>query len=189
LSIVSHFEPICGKPCWEVKQGHGSFLTLEFGTPKLFVGEVRERPRKRRLVKIWKSVSPRQVFVHGEWHLWIYCCEWKLTLGLGRLANVHSESSKRQIAAALRILNGQDLTKVSINPKAGSSIFEFDLGGKLTTKRKKDLNTVGEPYENWMLFEPSGHVLTYRADGKYSWHRADEPFENPEWLSDDVGAG
>jgi len=109
-------------------------------------------------------------------------------LGLGRLAKVGSESSKKQIAAALRVLNGQALSKVLIYRKAGSSTFEFDLGGKLTTKRFKDLKQDGEPYENWMLFEPSGYVLTYRADGKYSYQRGDEPIEKPEWLSDDVGS-
>jgi hypothetical protein len=189
VSIISHFEPIYGKPCWQVKQGHGSFLTLEFGTPELFESEVRERPRNRQRMKTWKLIAPRQVYVHGNWHLWIYCCEWKLTLGLGREAKIHNESSRKQIASALHILNGQKLTKVSINAKTGSSVFEFDLGGRLTTKRRKKLNEDGEPDENWMLFEPSGHVLTYRADGKYSWHRSDESLPKPEWLLDETCGG
>jgi hypothetical protein len=33
------FKGILGKPCWDVKPGHGSFLTMEFGKPHL---EVRE---------------------------------------------------------------------------------------------------------------------------------------------------
>jgi len=67
------FRGIYGKPCGNVKPGHSSFLTLEFGLPHL---EVREPivARKGASPRVQKVLARRNVFVHGEWHLWIYCC-------------------------------------------------------------------------------------------------------------------
>jgi hypothetical protein len=91
-----------------------------------------------------------------------------------------------QIATALSYLNGQELTKVSIDASVGSSAFEFDLGARLTTKRHESLDRDGELYESWFLYEPSGYALTYRADGKYSWHRSGEVVETEVWLSEET---
>ena len=52
--------------------------------------------------------------------------------------------------------------------------FEFDLGATLETK----------PYnrksEQWLFFEPSGTVLTLRADQKYSY--GNSSFNAQKWL-------
>jgi hypothetical protein len=37
--MFDQIRSILGKPCWNVKRGHGSFLTLEFGQPHLVVWE------------------------------------------------------------------------------------------------------------------------------------------------------
>jgi hypothetical protein len=61
------FADLYGLPSWNVRKGHGSFMTFEFGEPYLEVGEAieRETPFGFRCVK-------RQTAVHGVWHLWIY---------------------------------------------------------------------------------------------------------------------
>ena len=58
-------------------------------------------------------------------------------------------------------LEGQKLVGFSIEPQKLRSVFKFDLGGKLvTTAYDKEL-------ELWMLYEPSGMILTLRGDGRY----------------------
>lgn len=71
--IKSIIEKIYNLPCWSVKQGHGSFLTFEFGEPHLKI--VEPRPAEGiTCQKVRRDFSNRKVIVHGDWHLWIYCC-------------------------------------------------------------------------------------------------------------------
>ena len=143
-----------GKPCWGVNPGFGSFLTLEFGKPHL---EVREPvvPKKGASAKVWKGLAPRGVHVHGEWHLWVYCCDWEVFSGHKRIGD---RSTKAKIRRAAEFLNGQKLTRFSTSPRKVSCVFEFDLGATLKTR----------PYDNeseqWLLYEPSHKVLSVRAD-------------------------
>jgi hypothetical protein len=53
-------------------------------------------------------------FVHGDSHLWIYCCRWSLTLEGCQLA--HEESDDITMDRALAALNGQILTAIEIGP-------------------------------------------------------------------------
>lgn len=113
-------QPMLGLPAWGVKQGHGSFLTFEFGEPKL---EVSERLRDERTI--------RDAYKHGQWHLWIYCCHWRAFQDGTELA--WSEDADREIARATATLNGQKLLSISVAPQEGRSTFVFDLGGSLET--------------------------------------------------------
>lgn len=58
--VAAAFRPLYGLPCWNVRPGQGSFLTLEFGTPHLEIIEPREarhttspRIRRGRSRAIW----------------------------------------------------------------------------------------------------------------------------------------
>lgn len=168
------FEPLKGLPCWNVKPGYGSFLTLEFGEPELHIREPIDAPKCRP--KVRKLLARRSVVVHGQWHLWIYCCEWEVVTN--RKVVGHSDlegSTKKWIQRAADELNGQKLTGFRINPKRGSSTFEFDMGSRLNTK----------PYnkrsDQWLLYEPDGRVLTYLADGHYSRDPGDRPLHKKVW--------
>lgn len=116
--------------------------------------------------------------MRGNFHLWIYCCHWTITLEDD--FGAHSESSREEVAIALAHLRGQTLHAVSVSPKKGSSTFEFDLGGKLNTDPYEKPDREGNPYVNWMLFDNEKRVLVYRADGIYSDHPSNEA--NKEWL-------
>lgn len=74
---LASFAPLVGQPSWLVRQGHGSFVTLEFGDPELAVGQTRSRtvflPDRDPL-----TLTTRSAVVHGAWHLWIYCCLWSV---------------------------------------------------------------------------------------------------------------
>jgi hypothetical protein len=153
------FNKIYGRPCWRVSPGWGSFLTFEFGDPHL---EVREpaSPKGNVSERVRKQLARRHVFIHGDWHLWINCCNWKVW---SKRKRIGESTVKSSIQKAADYLDGQKLVKFSITPRTKSCVFEFDLGGKLETR----------PYDNqgrqWMLYDSSARdVLTLRADGKYS---------------------
>ena len=169
---VQHaFAPVYGKPCWKAQKGYSSFLTFEVGEPRLEIGEPRESlyvtPRGQR----WK-IPRRRIFLHGEWHLWIYRCAWSISLNGKQLA--HSESSDVGITRAVAVLDGEALTRVAVSADARTE-FDFDLGGVLQTW-PDDADG-----EQWMLFEPSGYVLTMRADGRYSHHPRSQPDSDEDW--------
>jgi hypothetical protein len=169
--IEKVFERILGKPCWDVKPGHGSFLTMEFGRPHL---EVREpiAARKGVSAKVREHLARRQVDARGEWHLWIMYCDWEVRCR-GKL--VGDGSTRLNTRRAADFLNGQKLIRFSIFPRKVDSIFVFDLGATLETL------PYDENSEQWLLFEPSDKVLSVRADGRYKYGPSDLPPDQGAW--------
>ncbi len=166
--IAAAFKPILGRPAWQVKKGYGSFLTLEFCEPRLEIREPREN----------KHFRNRNVTVRGEWHLWVYCCDWKIVIDGKRLA--HSESDEEAIAQATARLDGQCLKELWMEPETVVTHFQFDLGGILTTLSYDDDDD--EPNEQWMLFEPLGNVLSVRSDHRFFYGSGDTPPAEQRWL-------
>jgi len=165
------FGKIYGLPAWRVSPGWGSFLTLEFGDPHL---EVREPVVAKGNVseRVKKDLALRRVFIHGDWHLWINCCNWEVTSGGNP---VGKSTVARSIQTAADFLDGQKLTQFTLDPEPMRSVFEFDLGGKLET----------HPYDNeseqWLFYDRRAHtVLILRADGMYSLGPSDRAVEF-EW--------
>lgn len=145
------FNPVYGRPCWNVRHGYGSFLTMEFGEPSLRFREPSEKLRHRLVI-------PR-----GQWHLWIYCCNWAIHHDEVALAS--SDSSTSEIEKAVAFLDGQLLCEISAGAKTGDWKFVFDLKGSLSTSPYDEIS------DQWMLFEPDGQVLTSNAVGDLI-HRA-----------------
>jgi hypothetical protein len=161
---------LLGLPCWGVKRGFGTFMTLEFGDPQLHILEPITATSASATVR--RRLARRRVVVHGAWHLWIYCCDWRVGSG-GR--RVGDSSSPRRIDAAARVLDGQKLLGITLRPRGARTRFIFDLGAVLETR----------PYdrksEQWMLYTPTGEVLTFRADRHYSIAKADRPESEHSW--------
>jgi hypothetical protein len=176
MSIIDTiFRPIYGKPCWQVEQGYSSFLTFDIGQPSLRITEPHEASDQAP-ESVRKNAARRFVYVRGEWHLWIYICDWRIFLNDQALAN--DGSNRRTIKKALVEINGQALTQVSvIDPLI--TVFEFDLGGKLEVipNHKEYRKTV----DLWLLYEPSGKVFCLRADGQYSHMPGNTPPEKHKW--------
>jgi hypothetical protein len=155
MTIDEIFKPIYSKYCWNARKGYGSFLTFDFGEPHL---DVLERDRVRNGLK----EHIRRVNVYGDWYLWIYLCDWIIT---SQNQIIATESSKaKDIHRAMRRLNGQILNQVDFQPDC-SITFIFELGDKLEIKPNQE--AYGVESEQCHLYEPSGNVLTIRADGKY----------------------
>jgi hypothetical protein len=172
--IGSAFARIIGLPAWRVQKGHGSFLTFEFGAPHLSIREPIAEPSIQN-PKIRKRLQRRRVAPHGEWHLWIYCSHWRCAENGVELST--DESADAEIIAAAEFMDGQCLLSVGIEAASGRSLFRFDLGATLETWPYD-----GGDEEQWFLYAPSKHVLSYRADGHYSWRVSDQTPDEENWL-------
>jgi hypothetical protein len=157
--------PMIGLPAWGAKQGHGSFLTFEFGEPKL---EVHERQSKEKGLR-------RSAYVRGQWHLWIYCCHWRAVQDGEQLA--WSEDGVEAIRRAAATLDGQKLLAVDVDPDKGRSTFTFDLGGLLETWPDGDDPTD----EQWMILTDK-ESFAYRADGFYQHGPSNSSSDSTRWL-------
>jgi hypothetical protein len=170
--IQKAFAPLIGLPAWLVRKGHASCLTFEFGQPHLKIRQPIMSPsgseQARRLLSK-RSISPR-----GEWHLWIYCCHWRVLSDRNEIA--WSESPEQAIVKAARELDGLLLTKVSVDRVGRTSEFAFESE---TTIQMWPYDEDDSP--QWMLFTQSGDVLTYRADGLYSLGPSNQPADEEQW--------
>jgi hypothetical protein len=171
-ALAEAFEPVYGTPSWGVKRGVGSCLTLDFGTPRVEIDDVREFSA---YVGPERMPVPRRIAqVKGEWFLWIYWCDWSLSWNDREIAN--SESEDLVIDRALHVLNGQSLTKVSAGAGDGTSTFSFDLSCTLQTRpAPPDDYAEDDRQEEWMFFHPPGRVLTLYGNGRLESKNSDEP--------------
>ncbi|NET59734.1 MAG: hypothetical protein F6K47_27370 [Symploca sp. SIO2E6] len=133
-TIVSH-------KAWGASLGVGSFITLEFGNPLPSNGEHQQ--------------------THGEWHLWIYCCAWRIEEGNEVLAS--SEDPRAKIELAVRRLEGLALNSIQLMPPAWDTVFNFDEEVFL-----RSFSIYSEESEHWMLYMPNGKVLSVGPGSSWS---------------------
>lgn len=164
-ALSSFVRPVLGLPAWGAKRGYGSFLTFEFGEPRL--GGAAVAPARKD--------DPKSAVIHGESHLWIYNCDWRISLEGSALAE--SEDPAEHIDSAVSIFNGRKLIDVKAAPSAGRSTFVFDLGGLLETWPYED----GQSDEQWMFFSRS-EVFTFRGDGLYQREPSNFVSSQEQWL-------
>ncbi len=155
-------------------------LTFEFGEPILSIREPVVSPSPSP--KVRELMGRRRVSPVGEWHLWVYACDWRC-LSRGRQI-ASSESSDTDMDEATRVLDGQRLMSVDIDPDNGSSTFTFDLGGTLETRPYPEGND-----EQWSLSRRAGPVFSYRRDGCYCLSNSDTLPDEERWLPWPVVSG
>ena len=129
--------PLFGQKPWNVKLGHGTFLTLEFGLPE-----------DRR--------SPAAV-IHGQWHLWIENCAWRIDCD-GKIF-VGCEDEREQIHSALAQIQFGELDSGQIDPKS----LDLRLGFGSVLLRTFSTSASGE--EQWSLYKPDRKVWIAKAGG------------------------
>ena len=142
MSIIdSVFQPVIGKMCWAVETGVGSSLTFEFGEPHWKV--IREPyVSKSKKTRIIRHSQRRIVYVYGDWHLWIWSCDWRYFHNNTFIGD--SDANKRELKQIALDLEGQALISVKLIG-VGITVFEFDLGGRLETNRYEEENEESEP--------------------------------------------
>jgi hypothetical protein len=145
-AIESKITPLVGEQAWGTELGIGSFLTVEFG----------------------ESQPPTEAGggARGEWHLWVYCCAWRLEMEKEVVAA--SEDPRPKLEEAAQRLNGCTLRAIDVQRPALETTFTFDDG--LTLRL---FPVFSEDYEHWMLYDPSGNVLTIGPGTEWSYEEAD----------------
>ncbi len=135
--IEALFRPLIGQKAWGASVGWGSFVTIEFGRKHLY-----------------------HRHYHGDWHLWLYQCDWSLNSNGRCLAN--SESKKRVMQLAIDNLNGAELTDLSFDSQRTITELVFENHLHLRCKPYADA-TADEDY--WLLFMPDRQVASLRESG------------------------
>ena len=174
--IGQAFEPVFGMPCWDVKPGVGTFLTLEFGPPTLFIIEPRPVPPDAT-PKFRRNAARRIVYVRGTWGLWIQHCAWEVQ---SRGESVGDWATEEGSRAAAEELDGQQLVGFDLDPEKVRTTFTFDLGGALVTWPMPEPYGKG-PLVHWFLREPTGGWLTIREDGLFRRAAGSQESSPADW--------
>ncbi len=120
LQDLKELDSLIGKICWGNWWDNQAGTGLNFGEPRLVLWENKER-------------TERKVWTEGECNLHLTLCSWKIE-NVGE-KSVLLSSPKKKINIALRRLEGQKITKIEFDNTNGKTIFNFDLGSKLTCRR------------------------------------------------------
>ena len=153
--INKFFKQMIGLRVRNVKQGHGSFLTMEFG--KEFEYEI----------KVHGKIEKEK---RGEWYFWIYMSAWRIDDNLKPIAGC--EDSRKIIEKALKKIENQKLMNVKILNAAHDMKIEFENSViinlfSIYTEDESDS-------ENWMLFTPERKVLSVGPGGKLKYESSGE---------------
>jgi hypothetical protein len=134
--------PLLGQKAWGVSLGFGSFLTLEFGQPLPSSGENQK--------------------IHGEWHLWLYNCAWRLEQKDRILGG--SGDERDQLETVIERLNNLTLQSVELLPPAGDAVFTFEHQVVLRL-----FAIYSQDYAHWFLYAPDGNVLSVGPGNSWSY--------------------
>jgi hypothetical protein len=132
---------------WRLKLGVGSFVTIEFGKPE---------------------ANPSGLVRHGEWHLWLYMCNWKLKRTGKALAD--SQGDRTSIESVFQNLELGSVKEVRIPRSSVDLQIEFDSGVNLWTTSTSKRDKV----EQWMLFTPERKCLSAFGNQSYEYAPIDE---------------
>lgn len=130
LTIKDHLQPLLGQTAWGVRLGEGTFITMEFGS---------------------KNIKKQSRRPHGEWHLWVYFCAWRLEDEENVL--VASEDSREQMDATLQSLEGKKLLSVETSLPGLDTVFKFE------NMNLRTFPVTSEESCAWMLYDPKEMVL------------------------------
>ena len=141
LEIQTKLQGVLGQKAWGVARGEGSFVTIEFGQP---VQPVKANGK-----------------VHGQWHLWLYGCAWRLEQGESVV--VASEDDIAKIEAEIQRLQEHTIQSFELMmPALDATIsFEGDIVLRLFAVSTDDM-------DSWMLFTPD-KVITVGPSGQLSY--------------------
>lgn len=159
------FAPLIGQVVWQVRRGHGSFLTMEFGKPHLVVREPIV-PSQSGSDRVQRILRRRHVDVTGDWHLWIEYGGWGISTANGVLTSDDPAGSPSD--ECIRDLEGQRLVSVVAGRRGHSCAFGFDLGGKLEIWPSAEITE-----DQWSLYSWHGDIVAFSNDGDLVVEQAD----------------
>lgn len=139
---------LVGKAPWDVQLGWGSFITFEFGKPVAKVGERRQ---------------------HGEWHLWLYMCHWRIRQGAEVV--IGSSDERDFIGEALDGVVWGDVIKADLGPALDISLL-FSSGRQVETFACSAIEE-----NQWILYTPEGSAITVNGGSRFDVGPIDGPDE------------
>jgi hypothetical protein len=163
--IEDFFVPFIDQVVWQVRRGHGSFLTMEFGAPHLAVREPIV-PSAGTSGKVRRNLLRRHVDITGDWHFWVQYSNWTVSTSNGVLTSCDARGSPSD--ECLADLDGQRLVSVEAHAQARSSMFKFDLGASLEMSPSAEI-----PDDQWSVYSWDGDIVSCRADGTLVFDKAD----------------
>jgi len=131
-SIQGIVAPIFGKVAWNVKLGHGKFITLNFGQTLPADEEGR---------------------VFGEWYLWVRYCEWRIESETEVIVASHDKI----LDSELKILEALSVERVHIQKPSLETIIVFS--GSIRLILFPEYSSTENELDHWMLFAPGQKVL------------------------------
>lgn len=134
--------PIIGKKTWDIKLSPYHFVTFEFGKPI---------PPDYEGGKI-----------HGEFHLWLYDCDWRIQKSNAILAELTDDYSDKQIQDVLKDIEGLAVIDiVLIEPNWNTNIrFDQDVSLSIYSNSLDDINyTLFIPGDKALVFGPRGKIM------------------------------
>lgn len=152
-SVASVFAPLIGQYAWGSRQGVGSFLTIEFGQPHLFVREALPSASTARLRK-------RGVQSVGQWHLWVLYCSWSVMAPHVQVCSPDWED-KARVEEALFMIDGQKLLGVRHDTESRVTNVEFEGEVELSLGPLPDAAD-----DQWRIYEFQGRVLSFTKQGE-----------------------
>jgi hypothetical protein len=110
--------------------------------------------------RVQRNLMRRRVFIAGDRHLFIQCCDWAISVPGGSLTSKDIGSSSPE--ECLLDLEGQRLVSVESGSSPNSWRFQFDLGGVLELWP----SAAYEPSDGlWSLHRWNGNITVMRNDG------------------------
>lgn len=144
------FQPLIGMES-RIRLGHGSFLTLDFG--KEIIEEVTTRNSKK-------------TFVFGEWHVWIYMCNWRIDCYDNGL--IGSGDDRDSIQQKLSEWQDVILRGFSVINSSFDAVLEFDQGYAIRLFSHKTIGNI-----QWKLFTPQNYTFIAGPGDEWSYRSSD----------------
>jgi len=132
------FDSLVGKTPWGVALGVGSTLTMEFG---------RKDPRQSAAA------------IHGEWHLWLYTCSWRLESESSVIFGC--EDDRDVVRRELQVMKWTEIKSVLVSRPHLDLEMSFLNGHKLRTFSVNA--STDRQNEQWILFTPD--LISVSAKG------------------------
>lgn len=171
-------QKLTGLCCWDAKNTEFSWLSLNFGDPRLDIREPKDSETLAQYTsaRIKLNKSLRHVWLRGDFWVWIDCCHWDIVFRGKKIA--HSESRKSVMAKSMGKIDGQIIKKIEIFPDTAQTNFIFDLGGEIQMRRYEDL----EDRPLWHFYDDKAkNVYSFKDNGKIKFGPGNQVPPVPEY--------
>lgn len=155
--------------CWDVQNSEYSWLSLNFGTPRLEIIEPKDTDFLERLdsARLKQKNSLRRVRVRCDFWFWIDCCHWDIIFRGEKMAD--RNSNKSIIRKAINLIDGQIIKRFEIFPDQVKTNVYFDLGGEIHMR----LEGESEDQPLWHIFNDiEDNIYSFRDNGKLEYRNS-----------------